>query len=131
MSDTLQRFRAGETFYGDWFPRQADSAIFRAESVDSAGTNIKVIITFYTKNSDDTGEGSEIKTDGSTADEIELNSSAGVNQVVIESNDDQTIGGLFELVRYKFVVTADTDGWLLGRVFPPVFFDTAAAPAPS
>ncbi|MCB9871205.1 MAG: hypothetical protein H6837_15220 [Planctomycetes bacterium] len=118
------RFFRGDSIYGPWIPREGDNLIFRIELVDASpasGSSVEATFTFYTKDSETTGDGSVISG-------VSVVIAAGTTQfseVLIQSATG-TPFGLDELVRWKCVVAGDTDGeWLLLRLFPAVFFDDA------
>jgi hypothetical protein len=126
-----RRFRKDEAIYSEWFERGGDNAIIRAEMInaDVATGSITVTFTFYTKNRDETGDGTVVSIDGVDDYELEISDTdSAVQQVIIVSST--TAGrGFEELVRIKASVTAGSDdNWLLGRLFPPVWYD-ASQPA--
>lgn len=121
-----RRFKDGEVIYSEWFQRGGDNAIFRAEKVDHSGTTISVTFNLYTKNADDTGDGTVLLDSGASAYELKIDQSSGttIQELVIDSEDASQ--GMEELLRVKATVSGGSaDDWLLGRLFPPVFYDGA------
>lgn len=117
-----RRYKTGEVIYSEWFERGGDNAVFMAEKVDSSGTTT-VLFNIYTKNSDDNTDGTIVKDSGGTDYDLSITSTdTDVKKLVIESTT--TSGqGFKELLRLKATVTGGD--WLLGRFFPPTFYDAA------
>jgi len=93
---------AALSFYSPWFPRQGD--------------NLRV--TVFTKNNEDTGDGSDADAGTSI-----------VASATGRSTAEWTSGtaGLKELVRYKYSVQSTGTGatdWVLFRMLTPVWFNT-------
>jgi hypothetical protein len=104
----------GITIYSPWFPRRGDRIIYTIDIVDAIGAQITVKL--FTKNSEDAGDGTD------TTNAIGPTNTIG-------RSDSEFTSGLLELVRYQFVVTADsagTLGWVAFRMLPPVWFDAAS-----
>jgi hypothetical protein len=127
-----RRFRNGEAIYSEWFTRGGDNAIFRAEKINAdvpTSGGITVTFRFYTKNRDEAGDGSIVKDSSNNDYTLQIaETDTTIQQVVAEST--KTAGQGFEqLVRVKATVAAGgDDNWLLGRQFPPVWYD-ASTPA--
>ncbi|MHC4516218.1 MAG: hypothetical protein ACYS5W_21320 [Planctomycetota bacterium] len=128
-----RRFRNGEQVYSEWFQRGGDNAIFRAEKINAdvpSSGGITVKFEFYSKNSDDQSDGTVIEKDGGAGNyELSISDTdSAIKQLVIKSTTDTPtpLEGFQELVRIRASVTAGgDDNWLLGRMFPPVWFDEA------
>lgn len=120
-----RRFKDGEVIYSEWFPRGGDNAVLRAEKIDHSGTTISVKFNVYTKNADDTGDGASVTDGVGTAYELKIDqASSGIQELVIESQGSTQ--GFEELLRVKATVSGSSgDDWLLGRLFPPVFYEGA------
>ena len=125
-----RKYFQSEAVYSDWFPRGGDDAFFRAERIDKSGELMDLIIEFYTKNTEDTGDGKpvvitnpiKITLLGGTTD-------PAIEEVLIRSVDGTSGGnpkGFHELVRLKITTDQGVAGdWMLARIFPPIFFDRA------
>ena len=112
----IAKANGGENDYivlSPWFRRQADNAVFTGEVVELDGGQVDV--TVMTKNSEDAGDGTDV------SGTISLGTTKGCD-------DEAFIGVLEEMVRYKFTVPNGTAGnWVLFRMLPPVWFDSAEA----
>ena len=103
----------GSTVLSPWFPRQGDNLIITLEIVARADTTTKVEV--YTKNQEDTGDGS-------------LHAGGNINRNTVGRESKEYVGGLKELVRYKFTITGTADDdWSLFRMLMPVWFDSVKA----
>lgn len=105
---------SGITIFSPWFPRRGDRIRYTLDVVD--GKNAKVAVTLFHKNSEDTGDGS---TTGSSI----------ASTVTVGRTDQEFTTGLKELVRYQFVVKADSNGTLgfvAFRMLPPIWFDAVS-----
>lgn len=121
-----RRFVPGEIIYTDWFPRGADNMIIRGQTIDSESSpNVKIEV--YTKNPDATSgqDGVLITQSGGSDFNLQLTSSTTAieTKVLVSLYDATYTEGLEQLVRFKIIVTGT--GWLLARLFPPIFFDRA------
>ena len=127
-----RRFRNGESIYSEWFQRGGDNAIFRAETINAEvadSTTITVTFKLYTKNRDEAGDGSVVKDSGNSDYQLQIADDDSTIQQVIAVSTTTAGQGFEELVRVKASVSATDDGnWLLGRLFPPVWYD-ASQPA--
>ena len=95
----------------------------------TATTPITVTFNFYTKNADETGDGDPIDEEGVGNYALAISDTdTAIKQLVIKSTTDTVnVEGFEELVRIKASVSAGgDDNWLLGRMFPPVWFDEAS-----
>lgn len=120
-----RQFQNGESLYSDWFSREGDNMLFRAQAT-SVATGGSLKLTFYTKNSDDAGDPSSAIIDPGTGTEYSVTVSDptvndGFNEVLISSSS-VAANGIKELVRIKAECTGN---WITARFFPPVFFDSA------
>ncbi len=114
----------GETFYSDWSDRGGNGFILRGQKVDTQVStgSMKVRVEVFTKNKDETGDGTSLSTyidiDSNTAP-IE---NASVYQVLFEPSGS----GVKELVRVKISTPSGSAAdWMLVRTFPFVWFDGA------
>ena len=128
-----RKYFNGEVVYSDWFPRGGDDAIFRAERIafnNGAGGDATVEIEFYTKNSEETTDGTAILDSGESSVKLTLNSTdtIDIKEVLIRSSAASVQPqGFLELVRLKITVGSADGDWMLVRIFPPIFFDRAEA----
>ncbi len=106
----------GAEVFSPWFPRQGDNAICTLEVVRISGASIQVEL--FTKNSEDTGDGALVTPASGTGD---------ITRTTVGRESNEWEGGLEELVRYKFTVADATTKWVLFRMLPPVWFDSADA----
>jgi hypothetical protein len=121
---------AGEAVFTDWFSRGGDNIIMRAQVIDRSGTTLALDVNLYTKNAEDTGDGTGIEVQGSSS-LIALGlgtTSTAVQTLVFQSPASSTGAnkGMLEMVRYRLVVqngTSNDGHWLTVRLFPPIFFD--------
>lgn len=113
---------SGTIVFSPWFPRHGDS-VRCALDLEAATTNGTLTVDLFTKNTEDTGDGSNSDSSGSA----KITSTAGTpGRYAAEWVSKGTIG-LKELVRYRFTAggSAATD-WVLFRMLPPVWFDSVA-----
>lgn len=112
-----RKYFDGESVFSDWFPRGGDNMILRAEAIDRSpetpGLDLKIEV--WTKNADQNTDGASAGTGW------DLTVGSGVGELIKESTSST---GLKELVRYKLSTTGTGD-WILARIFPPIFFDSA------
>ncbi|MHC4516310.1 MAG: hypothetical protein ACYS5W_21785 [Planctomycetota bacterium] len=131
-----RRLEPGETIFTDWIYRGGDNVIIRAEAFQSenGNANTKITITFYTKNSEETGEGNEIL-DPTNPYEIEVGPFISSNPFDIEEVIITSVAttsatqpkGVEEVIRCKLVCeNATGSGWVTARIFEPIFFDDAS-----
>ncbi|MHC4515359.1 MAG: hypothetical protein ACYTGW_15180 [Planctomycetota bacterium] len=131
-----RRLEPGETIFTDWVYRGGDNVIIRAEAFQSenGNANTKITITFYTKNSEEIGEGNEIlkaavaytmdvgpfiSTDPFDIEETIITSTATTSATEPE--------GVEELIRCRLeCANATGSGWVTARIFEPIFFDDAS-----
>ena len=109
----MTKASAGLTIYSPWFPRQADNVRFNIDLDDVNGATLDIVL--FHKNREDTGDGSTTGTSISALNTL--------GRTVAEFK------GLKEMVRYKFVVKADSNGtlgWILFRMLPPIWFDSVS-----
>jgi len=120
----MRRFENGESFYTDWIPAAAGNVIFRALPIDY-DSSPTLTINFYTKNSNETGEGTVVVDSGAAAYKVELTSAdtMGVVDQELFKSTASAGEGLKEWVRLKVTVTGT--GWMLAKVFNPIFFESA------
>ncbi len=121
----MRRFAAGEEFYTDWMEvGDNQNAVFRALPIDW-DSSPTVSIKFYTKNYDETGQGTVLQT-ASTDAELVLSTTSTKGTVVQEFffSSNTTNEGFKELLRYKISVTGT--GWLLAELMEPIFFEKSA-----
>jgi len=136
-----RKYFHGEAVYTGWIPRAGDNLILRAQVFDNGGIgvgqSISLDITVYTKNSEDLGADFDgmIVTDTTNDQVLTVTSSStdpvALGELLVESTPGTTgskANGLREMVRLK-IVAGSTEGnasdWVLARIFPPIFFDTA------
>lgn len=130
-----RKYFQSEKVYSDWFPRGGDDAFFRAEKIDTSGTALDLVIEFYTKNSEDTGDGKPVVDSGGTNLNLTVlgdSTDPDIVEKLIRSVDstsgspDFNPEGFYELVRLKVTTLQGAAGdWMLARIFPPIFFDRA------
>ena len=97
--------------YGPWFPKGGDSAKFTIDVVEvdvNSGATFDVDV--LTKNSDDTGDGTSIK------------SQTGINSAGITTFSLTSESTIEELVRYKYSVNGGSGDWFLFRMLAPVWY---------
>lgn len=102
----------GITIYSPWFPRGGDNLRATLELIKNVGS-LTLTVKVWTKAAEAAGDGTEI-----TATTISTSTE--------ERKTAEWEGGLQELVRYQFVVSAganDGEG-VLFRMLDPVWFDT-------
>lgn len=120
-------FRGGEDVYTDWFPRRGDSAIFRAQLIDSSeAANVELTVEVLTRNEEDGGDGASILPSAVT---IEIpRSSYGPGSIVsvlvpAADTDSNPTHGLMEQIRFK--VSTHAAGWIRAAILPVLQFDSA------
>ena len=128
-----RRFKKDEKIFSEWFPREGDNAVFRAQAVDRVGSTTKVTFKFYTKNSDVVGNGAVVDKPPAAGggaytlviDDPDPTGDHGFTELVIKS-ETTTGEGFDELVRLEAHCegSAATD-WLLCRFFTPIFYNWA------
>ena len=99
-----------------WFPREADNAVFVYEIIDDSGANSDLVVTVYTKNTEDQGFGAAL---GDT-----FTQRSGTN---FYECDCEAV--MEEMVRFNFDTsgsTAETD-WVMFRMLQPSWYATADA----
>ncbi len=97
------------------------------------GSIRKVTIEFYTKNSEDTGEGEQIVDSSGTPYQLEVGpfnpaSLYDIQEVIITSLSPGTTEnqGIEEMLRCKVTCNNESgSGWVTMRIFDPIFFDAA------
>lgn len=110
-----QLLMRGTTVYSPWFPRQADRLIVTAELIAVEGATLSIAL--YTKNKDETGDGSDVDTDTT----ISL-SSTGFGTA--EWKTEAAMTGVEQLLRFRYAVTGAAAGdWALFRLLPAAWFD--------
>ena len=118
-----------EEVFTDWFPRGGDNIIMRAQAIDRSDTGtgqLKVLIELWSKNREDTGDGSAISDGGGTITLDLGDTSIDIQTKIFQSAATAATPntGLYELVRYKIKTTGGAAGkWVAMRLFPPIFFD--------
>ena len=128
-----RKYFDGEEVYSDWFPREGDNAIFRAEVIGGTpGTGLEVKIQFYTKNTEETTnpDGQAIVTSASTNPPAELAldvaDTTPQELAIFSTAATPQPQGFRELVRFRVSASGGDPGeWLLVRIFRPIFFDAA------
>ena len=103
--------------YGPWMSRGGDNATFALDLIDETMSNGYFEIDIYTKASEDAGDGAS-----ATGDSPEqILHSTGPKRYTWEVN-----GGMKELVRYEFTLTADvgTGERVFFRMLAPSWFDS-------
>lgn len=112
----------GETFLTDWQPRGGDGFILRAENIGDTG--IDVAIEILTKNSEETGDGLPITSNGTNPYQLVLTAaSSGIKELIVEPSADAN-EGVEELVRLKVSTSGGSSSdWMLCRTFPLVWFE--------
>ena len=111
----------GTTVFSPWFPRQADMLRVVAECV--AVNNATLVISLYTKNVEDTGDGNPVN----EAVEITLNSIG--RSSVAEWKTVPPEDGVQQLLRFRYSVVGDEgapNDWILFRLLPAVWFDAVS-----
>jgi hypothetical protein len=100
----------GGTFYSPWFPRQGDSGVFTAESINSLGT---LTFKIQTKNKDQ----------ADTAAAYASAASSNIFGTVSTGSFLGTVMGtmLLELVRFEYTISSSTNNWVHFRVLPPAW----------
>lgn len=110
---------AALSVYTPWFPRGGDNMIVTIDVTQRMASQLTIRV--FTKNSEDTGDG----TDADVGTSI-------VATATGRSSAEWTSGTatLKELVRYKYTVQSTGTGagdWTLFRMLAPVWFDTTRA----
>jgi hypothetical protein len=128
-----RRLEPGEVVYTDWVYRAGDNVIIRAEAFQSeaSASAAKVTLTFYTKNSDDTGDGEAIESGGV---ELELDvqntseTAFDIEELIITSaGTAEPPEGVEEMLRCRVECASGANtGWVTVRIFEPIFFDEAS-----
>ena len=107
---------AALSFYGPWFSRGGDNLRVTVDIIQRVSSQLTIRV--FTKNSEDTGDGSDADVGTSI-----------VASATGRATAEWTSGtaGLKELVRYKYTVQSTGTGagdWILFRMLAPVWFDT-------
>lgn len=102
---------AGSAVYTPWVPRGGDNLRATLDVVD-LGTSGEITVSVWTKNSEDTGDGSD------------ANGSVSITRSSVGRTTQEWEGDAKEWVRYKIVVNGN---WVLFRMLEPVWFDTVDA----
>jgi hypothetical protein len=118
-----QLLMKGSVVFGPWFPRRGDNIRATLDVVNILGTNTKIVVELYTKNTETPGNGENADTSGTPRLNIE---GTARDQTTTEwSEDTDSDVQILELVRYKYTVTSEDDfGWVLFRMLAPVWFDS-------
>ena len=118
---TGETLSQGDIFYTDWFPRQADYAIFWAELIDMDGDEPQVTIKIFHKNEDATSSMDGTDTGKSIALSVAGRVSVDMGASVATP--------LRQLVRFKVEVSGGISGddWVFLRMLTPVWFNKADA----
>jgi len=120
-----RKYFATEVVWSDWFPRGGDNMIVRAQAIDNNGT-VDLDVAVFTKNSDDPGPGSAVKNSSSPVVLSVARATRTVQEVIVTSSATE---GCEEMVRYKLSAASTgepgADEWVMVRLFPPIFYDTA------
>ena len=103
--------------FSPWFPRGGDNLRATLEVV-KRGTAATVTVRVFTKNTEDTG-------DGTDADSVTIAGGAPGRTVAEWATGASK--GVKELVRYKFTVSGNAADWTLFRMLPAVWFDSVPA----
>ena len=121
-----QVIHSGNTVFSPWFPRGGDYLIASADVSDSSSSSPTLTIQVFTKNREDTGDGTDAS--ATTGTKIDYTSGATGIQHDEWPGGTGASDGIKELVRYKFSVTGGTaSDWFLFRMLPPVWFDAVKA----
>lgn len=122
MFDSQLLIATGSAYsvFSPWFPRGGDILRATAEVTMIYGTNAKLTVRVFTKNSETTGDGVDVDT-AVTAD-IERTAAGRETK---EWSGGTT--GLLELVRYKFTIEGNAGAFVLFRMLTPVWLDAVAA----
>ena len=106
---------AGTAVFSPWFPRQADMLRVMAECIALSGASVR--IDLYTKNEEDTG-------DGSAVDDGVYLTLGSVGRSMAEWVTTVGDPGVLQLLRFKYTVTGEgSNDWSLFRLLPAVWFD--------
>jgi hypothetical protein len=120
-------FFKDDELFTDWFPREGDGIIMRAEAIDGNTTGLSLVMEPYTKNAKETGKGGLVDASGSW-DLTVVGSTA--NRGKIQENIKLSTGtlGMKELVRFRIYLTGGSSAsdWISVRLFPPVFFEASS-----
>ena len=108
-----QLLMGGSTIYGPWMERQADNISMTAEAVEISSATFKVEL--WTKNSEDTGDGSN------------ANATKSIERTTTGRSSLEYVGDLKEWVRYKYTVVGQSTTWVLFRMLDPTWFDDVEA----
>src|SRR5262245_32959942 len=98
--------------YSPWFERRGDNLIATVDLIAINGSS-GISIGVYTKAKNTAGDGTQV--------------GSNFNQTTAGRNSATFTGGLNELVRFKFSPGATAGEWILFRMLPIVWFDTAKA----
>ena len=101
--------------YSPWFSRRGDSLIATLDIVALDGAFTTLTVDVFTKNSQDTGDG----TNANALVSI-VSGSVGPSRATWE-------GVLEEMVRYKFTLREAQPNWVLFRMLEPAWFDAVKA----
>jgi hypothetical protein len=104
-------------FYGRWFGREGDNVRLTLD-VSALGASAQITVSLYSKNVSDPGDGAPV--DPSV--DIDLSTVGRVEGEWSLPSTDNNLE-LKELVRYKCTVAGS---WVMFRLLPPVWFDSAA-----
>ena len=100
----------GGTFYSPWFPRQGDSAVFTAESINSFGT---LTFKMQTKNREQADSAASYVSGASSSIYGTINTGSFIGTAMGTA--------LLELVRFEYTIASATSNWVHFRVLPPAW----------
>ena len=100
--------------YGPWVQRGGDNVRATVDVV--AKDTASVTISLFTKNTEDTG-------DGTDADNTVTLSGSSVGRTTAEWRSSSTKGPK-ELVRYRYTVSGTAGKWILFRMLAPIWWDS-------
>lgn len=104
---------AGSDIYTPWVPRGGDNFIATLDVIDI--DNATITIRTFTKNSEETGDGTDA--DASTT----------IARTTVGRSQAEWNGVLDEWVRLKISVTGQDGKWVLFRMLNPIWFDSVEA----
>ncbi len=110
----------GASVYSPWFPRAGDLLRVVAECVAVSGGTLTIRV--FGKNSDDTGDGTDINS-GTTI----VLSSVGFSPATEWASPSPPTTGVKQLLRFQFTVSGSGANWVLYRLLPAVWFDAVKA----
>ena len=114
-AQTLMTTGTTYSVFSPWFPKGGNNLRASMELVKSAASGDSVKLEVFTKNVEDSGNGTAVGTSftisGSDVGTANQRKTGAFNGVVKE------------MVRYRFTVNGSSGNWLLFRALPPVWFD--------